>query len=66
MDAELTALEERVRQFAEFCVRLRDENQQLRTRVASLEGETRRLSDKVDAARNRLEDLVKHIPEENT
>jgi hypothetical protein len=33
MDAELTALEERIKQFAEFCVRLRDENQALRTRL---------------------------------
>jgi cell division protein ZapB len=64
METELTALEERIRQFAEFCVRLRDENQELRTRVASLEGENRRLASKVDAARTRLEDLVKHIPEE--
>lgn len=66
MDAELTALEERIKQFADFCVRLRDENQELRTRLASLEGENRRLSDKVDTARTRLEDLVKRIPEENT
>jgi cell division protein ZapB len=66
MDAELTALEERIRQFAGFCVRLRDENQHLRSQVASLEGENRRLSDKVDAARRRLEALVNRIPEENT
>jgi cell division protein ZapB len=65
MDAELTALEERIQQFAEFCVRLREENQALRTLVAGLEGDKRRLSDKVEAARVRLEDLVKHIPEEN-
>jgi cell division protein ZapB len=65
MDAELTALEERIRQFAEFCVRLRDENQTLRTRIAGLEGDNRKLSDKVEAARTRLEDLVRHIPEEN-
>jgi cell division protein ZapB len=64
MDAELTSLEQRIRQFAEFCVRLRDENQGLRTRVASLEGDNRRLAEKVDAARTRLEDLVKHIPED--
>jgi cell division protein ZapB len=66
MDAELTALEERIKQFADFCVRLRDENQELRTRLATLEGENRRLSDKVDTARTRLEDLVKRMPEENT
>lgn len=66
MDAELTALEERIKQFADFCVRLRDENQELRTRLAGLEGENRRLSDKVDSARSRLEDLMKRIPEENT
>jgi hypothetical protein len=34
--------------------------------VAGLEGDNRRLFDKVEAARLRLEDLVKHIPEENT
>jgi cell division protein ZapB len=65
MDAELTALEERIRQFAEFCLRLRDENQTLRTRIAGLEGDNRKLSDKVETARTRLEDLVRHIPEEN-
>ena len=65
MEAELTALEERIRQFADFCVRLRDENQALRANVANLEGDNRKLSDKVGAARMRLEDLVKHIPEEN-
>jgi len=65
MDAELTALEERIRQFAEFCIRLRDENQTLRTRIAGLEGDNRKLSDKVETARTRLEDLVRHIPEEN-
>jgi cell division protein ZapB len=65
MDAELTALEERIRQFAEFCLRLRDENQTLRTRIAGLEGDNRKLSDKVEAARTRLEDLVRHMPEEN-
>jgi cell division protein ZapB len=65
MDAELTALEERIRQFAELCIRLRDENQTLRTRLAGLEGDNRKLSDKVETARTRLEDLVRHIPEEN-
>jgi uncharacterized protein (TIGR02449 family) len=64
MEAELAALEERIRLFAEFCARLRDENQSLRAQVANLEGDNRRLSDKVGAARMRLEDLVKHIPEE--
>ena len=66
MDAELTALEVRIKLFADFCVRLRDENQALRTRLAGLEGDNRRLSEKVDSARLRLEDLVKRIPEENT
>ncbi len=63
MDHDLASLEEKVRQTAELCQRLRDENRLLRTRLASLEGDRRQLEEKIDGARARLEDLLRRIPE---
>lgn len=63
MDIDLAPLEDKVRQIAELCARLRVENRQLRTRIAELEGERVRLTDKVDGARLRLEALLQQIPE---
>lgn len=63
MEAELNALEERIRQAADLCRRLRDENSGLRQRIAQLESENKRLNDKVAGARERLEGLLRQIPE---
>lgn len=63
MDNELFALEERIEQFISLCQNLRSENQDLRTRVASLEGERKRLNEKIDAACGRLEGLLERLPE---
>jgi len=63
MDSELFALEERIEQFIALCQNLRSENQDLRTRVASLEGERKLLNDKIDAACGRLEGLMERLPE---
>ena len=60
---ELEALEEKIRQAAALCVRLREENRGLREQVASLEGDRRELEDKIGDARERLENLLKQIPE---
>lgn len=62
MDAELTALEQKLDDMLSLCGRLRAENQELRARVAGLEGEKQRLSEKMDAARGRLESLVTRLP----
>ena len=59
MESELQALEERVRQAADLCKRLRAENLELRQRVAALENDNRRLQMKIDAAAERLESLLK-------
>ncbi len=64
MDSELFALEEKIEQFIALCQNLRGENQELRTRVASLEGERKRLNDKIDAACGRLEGLMERLPEQ--
>ena len=63
MDAEMEALEERIRQAVDLCQRLRGENSDLRQRVAKLQSENRQLADKITAARERLEGLLEQIPE---
>jgi len=63
MEADLTALEDRIRQAVELCQRLRAENSDLRQRVAQLQTENLRLADKITGARDRLEGLLRQIPE---
>jgi cell division protein ZapB len=63
MDAEILALEERIRQAVDLCQRLRGENSDLRQRVAQLQSENRQLADKITSARERLEGLLEQIPE---
>ena len=63
MDAELNALEERVRRAAELCRLLRDENLGLRQQVAQLEDDKRSLAERMDGARDRLESVLKQLPE---
>ncbi len=63
MDAQLVELEDKIRQAAALCVRLRDENRDLRAQVAALAGDRRQLAEKLDGARARLETLLKQIPE---
>ena len=63
MDLELTGLEDRIRQAVELCQRLRLENSDLRQRVAQLQTENKRLAEKIGGARERLEGLLRQIPE---
>jgi cell division protein ZapB len=63
MDTDLACLEEKIRQTAELCQRLREENRALRQRLALLEGDRHELEQKIDGARSRLEHLLQRIPE---
>ena len=63
MDAELAALEEKIRQAAALCRQLREENRDLRSRLDALTSDKSRLAEKVNGARARLETLLKQIPE---
>lgn len=63
MDLELTGLEDRIRQAVELCQRLRVENGDLRQRLAQLQTENKRLAEKIGGARERLEGLLRQIPE---
>ena len=63
MDQDLTALEDRVRQVAELCQRLRAENSDLRQRMAQLTSQNKLLAEKIDGAKVRLQGLLGHLPE---
>ena len=63
MESELQALEDRIREVTALAHRLRAENGELRQRVAALETDKKRLTDKVESAMQRLDSLLKQIPE---
>jgi cell division protein ZapB len=63
MDAQLAKLEEKIRQTAQLCERLREENRGLRAQLAALQGDRKQLAEKIDGARSRLEHILKQIPE---
>lgn len=62
MDAELKALEEKIGQFVQLNQRLRAENLQLRQEVAAALSEKKRLDEKIEVAKARLEALLEKIP----
>ena len=62
MEAEFNSLEEKVAQFVALCERLRAENVVLRQELASAQSDARRLNDKIDGARSRLEGLINRLP----
>ncbi len=64
MEAELKALEDRVSQLVQLCQRLRAENLQLRQDMATVQNDNHQLVEKIDSAKNRLENLLEQIPEE--
>jgi cell division protein ZapB len=46
-----------------LCQRLRGENTDLRQRLAKLESDNKRLAEKINGAKDRLEGLLRQIPE---
>ena len=62
MEAEFNSLEAKVEQFVELCERLRAENSDLRQQLAAARSEARRLNEKVDGAKARLEGLLSRLP----
>lgn len=63
MDTEISALEDKIRQATQLCRSLRDENRELRQQLADVETYRKKLSEKIDSARDRLEGLLQRIPE---
>ena len=64
MDAELKSLEAKINQFVALCQRLRADNHQLRQQLATVQNQSRQLSEKIGDAQSRLETMLAHIPEE--
>ena len=64
MDAELKVLEERIGQLIELTQRLRNDNRALRQQLAQAANDNKRLSEKVEAAKTRLQSLLQKLPEE--
>ncbi len=63
MDSELTSLEEKIGHAVALCQRLRTENNTLRQQLALAQSDNKKLADKVNSARARLETLMQQIPE---
>ena len=62
MEAEFNSLEAKVAQFVTLCERLRAENVVLRNELASAQSDAKRLNDKIDGAKSRLEGLINRLP----
>ena len=62
VDAEFSSLEAKVAQFVSLCERLRAENSDLRQQLLTARGDAKRLHEKIDGAKERLEGLLSKIP----
>jgi cell division protein ZapB len=62
VEAEFSSLEAKVAQFVALCERLRDENRALKAQLAAAQSDAKRLNEKIDGARTRLEGLINRLP----
>ena len=60
---ELNALESKITQVVSLCRTLRAENSQLKQRLAKADADHTALSDLMESARQRLEQLAEQLPE---
>ena len=63
MEAELTDLDDKISQLVQLTQKLRKDNSQLRQNLASMQSENKRLAEKVDTAKGRLETLLAQLPD---
>ena len=62
METEFSSLEAKVAQFVALCERLREENRDLRQQLAAAQSDAKRLNEKIDGAKSRLEGLLNRLP----
>jgi uncharacterized protein (TIGR02449 family) len=62
VEAEFNSLEEKVAQFVSLCEQLRAENNDLRRELAAAKTDAKRLHEKIDTAKARLEGLLARLP----
>lgn len=63
VEAEFDSLETKVVQMVTLCERLRAENTELRQQLVNAQGHAKRLTEKIDGARVRIEQLVSRLPD---
>jgi len=63
VEAEFASLEAKVAQIVSLCDRLRAENVELRQQLASAQGDARRLNERIDSAKAKLERLIERLPD---
>ena len=63
VDAEFNSLEAKVAQFVGLCERLRAENHDLRQQLASARNDAKRLNERIDGAKSKLENLLARLPD---
>lgn len=63
MEQELVDFETRLNHFVQLFQRLRSENNELRQQIALRTDESRRLEERLEEARSRIEALLRQIPE---
>ena len=63
MEQDLQRFEDKLNHFVTLFQRLRSENNELRQSVASKSDEVKRLAEKLDQAKTRIEALIAQLPE---
>ena len=63
VEAEFNSLEAKVAQFVGLCERLRAENITLRQQLVAAQNDAKRLNEKIEGARTRVEQLLSRLPE---
>ncbi len=63
VEAEFSSLEAKVAQFVNVCDGLRAENIELRQQLAAAQSDARRLNDKIEGAKAKLESLISRLPD---
>ena len=62
METEFNSLEAKVAQFVTLCERLRAENLELRQQLTAARTDAKRLHEKINGAKARLEGLLSRLP----
>lgn len=63
VDAEFNSLEAKVGQFVGLCERLRAENHDLRQQLATAKNDAKRLNERIEGAKVKLESLLARLPD---
>jgi len=63
VDAEFNSLDAKVAQFVGLCERLRAENRDLRQELTTAKNDAKRLNERIEGAKVKLESLLARLPD---